>query len=135
MKHQKLLTFSLALLPVLFTACSDDDDEDLIGHWVRMSDFDGLARAESAYFTIGNKGYLACGYDGSSSDARMSDLWEYDMTTGSWTQKASFPGTARYCAAAFSNGSRGFVTTGRSSNTRFDDIWELLPYEYDPDDE
>ena len=127
MKHQKLLTFSLALLPVLFTACSDDDDEDLIGHWVRMSDFDGLARAESAYFTIGNKGYLACGYDGSSSDARMSDLWEYDMTTGSWTQKASFPGTARNSATAFAIDDKGYMGTGYDGINYLNDFWEYDP--------
>lgn len=32
-----------------------------------------------------------------------------------------------------SNGDKGFIVTGKSSNYRFDDIWELHPYEYDDD--
>lgn len=87
--------------PIITVSCSDDDDEDLIGNWVRTSDFDGLARGEASSFSIGDKGYLVCGYDGSKSNTRLNDLWEYDMTTDAWTQKASFPGTARSNGTAF----------------------------------
>ena len=103
MKRQKRLVWlCLALSPLVFGSCSDDDDDDLIGYWVRMSDFDGLARGEASGFTIGNKGYLACGFDGSKKNERMSDLWEYDMEMDAWMQKADFPGSARSKATAFS---------------------------------
>lgn len=41
MTHKSLFALLIALFPVIATSCSDDDDEDLIGHWVRTSDFDG----------------------------------------------------------------------------------------------
>ena len=65
MTHKSLFALLIALFPVFVTSCSDDDDDDLIGHWVRTSDFDGLARGEASSFSIGDKGYLVCGYDGS----------------------------------------------------------------------
>lgn len=34
---------------------------------------------------------------------------------------------------AFSNGTRGYIATGKSSTYRFDDIWELHTYDYDPE--
>lgn len=41
------------MLPILMTSCStDDDDEDLIGYWVRVSDFDGIARSEASSFSM-----------------------------------------------------------------------------------
>lgn len=91
MTQKRLFLFLLALLPLVMVSCGDDDDDDLIGKWYRVSDFDGLARSDASSFSIGNKGYLVCGYDGKNC---LSDLWEYDMDRDSWTQKANFPGTA-----------------------------------------
>ena len=127
MTHKRLFTLLIALFPILATSCSDDDDEDLIGNWVRVSDFDGLARSEASCFSIGNKGYLVCGYDGSKSDARLSDLWEYDMTTDAWTQKASFPGTARNSATAFAIDGKGYMGTGYDGLNYLSDFWEYDP--------
>ncbi len=127
MTHKRLFTLLIALFPILATSCSDDDDEDLIGNWIRVSDFDGLARSEASCFAIGNKGYLVCGYDGSKSDARLSDLWEYDMTTDAWTQKASFPGTARNSATAFAIDGKGYMGTGYDGLNYLSDFWEYDP--------
>ena len=60
MKHQKILVFLLTMLPVIITSCSnDDEDEDLMGKWHRVSDFDGLARSEATSFTIDKKSNLS----------------------------------------------------------------------------
>ena len=109
MTHKKLVTFLLAMLPFIMGACGSDEDEDLIGTWYRVSDFDGLARSDASSFTIGNKGYLVCGYDGKKW---LSDLWEYDMEQDFWTQKASMPGTARNSAVAFTVNGKGYLGTG-----------------------
>ena len=65
MKHQNLLVLLITIFSVITISCSnDEEDEDLMGKWYRVSDFDGLARGEATSFTIGNKGYLTGGYDG-----------------------------------------------------------------------
>lgn len=133
MKRQKRLVWlCLALSPLVFGSCSDDDDDDLIGYWVRMSDFDGLARGETSGFTIGNKGYLACGFDGSKNNERMSDLWEYDMEMDAWMQKADFPGSARSKATAFSIGDKGYLGTGYNYTTEGGEVYLNDFWEYDP---
>ena len=102
--------------------CSSD--LDLIGKWYRVSDFDGLARSDASSFSIGNKGYLVCGYDGKNC---LSDLWEYDMDRDSWTQKANFPGTARNSAVAMTVDSKGYFGTGYDRVNRLNDFWEYDP--------
>jgi len=124
MRHKKLVTILLAMLPFVFGACSSDDDDDLIGTWYRVSDLDGLARSDASSFTIGNKGYLVCGYDGKD---RLSDLWEYDMDQDSWTQKASFPGTARNSAVSFAVNGKGYLGTGWDGENYLKDFWEYDP--------
>ena len=99
MKHLNLFVFLITVISVITISCSSDEEDDLMGKWYRVSDFDGLARGEATSFTIGSKGYLTGGYDGKK---HLNDLWEYDMELDFWTQKASFPGTSRSSAAAFS---------------------------------
>lgn len=124
MTHKTLFTCLIALFPVVFTSCGEDEDEDLIGTWQRLSDLDGLARGDASSFTIGNKGYLVCGYDGKK---RLSDLWEYNIEQDSWTQKASFPGAARNSASALAIGSKGYLGVGYDNETYFNDFWEYDP--------
>ncbi|MDD3064498.1 MAG: kelch repeat-containing protein [Massilibacteroides sp.] len=124
MAKRKFLVFSIILLlPMVVISCGSDDD-DLIGTWYRVSDFDGLARSNASSFTIGNKGYLACGFDGTD---RLSDFWEYDMDQDFWTQKATFPGAARHSAVAFALNEKGYLGTGYNGETKFNDFWEYNP--------
>ena len=75
MTRKRLFLFLLALLPLVMVSCGDDDDDDLIGKWYRVSDFDGLARSDASSFSIGNKGYLVCGYDGKNCQTCGSMIW------------------------------------------------------------
>ena len=52
---------------------------------------------------------------------RMSDA------QGLWTQKADFGGAARTGAVGFSIGNKGYMGTGVSGNTKFNDFWEYDP--------
>ena len=125
MKHQNLLALLLTMFSVITVSCSnDDEDEDLMGKWYRVSDFDGLARGEATSFTIGNKGYLTGGYD---ARKHLNDLWEYDMELDFWTQKASFPGTSRSSSTAFSVGGKGYFGTGYDGKNYYNDFWEYNP--------
>ena len=108
------LLFGMILLAVgcLAGSCTDDD-EYTQGVWMRRSDLDGVARGQASSFTIGNKGYLCCGYRGSNK-TYLKDLWEYNMDGDYWTQCADMPDAApgRHSAASFALNDKGYITTG-----------------------
>ena len=80
-------------------------------------------------FTINGKGYLGVGWTQEKS-ADVSDFYEYDPGTDSWTRKASFPGTLRNNATSFSlpNG-KGYIALGYSEEQSkyLNDVWEYDP--------
>ena len=125
MKYLKFGVLIVAMV-TFFTACSKDSDsaEDLLGNWVRMSDFDGVARSEAMSFVIGNKGYICMGYNGKN---RLKDLWEYNNDGDFWTQKADFTGTPRSAGVAFSIGSMGYIGTGYDGVNYLNDFWAYDP--------
>lgn len=49
------------------------------------------------------------------------------LAQGTWTQKPTFPGLARYEAVGFSIGNKGYIGTGLGNN-----IWKSDFWEYDP---
>ena len=116
------LIFSSVIISEGCTKESDsDDDDDLIGNWKRIDDFEGDARSEAVSFTIGDYGYITTG---TSTSERYRDMLEYNTTLKYWTQKADFPGTARNSAVAFAIGAKGYVGTGYDGSSRLNDFWE-----------
>lgn len=71
----------------------------------------------------GDKGYITTGSFGSSN----SYTWEYDFATDLWTEKTPFEGTAREGAVGFTVKNRGFVATGISGSSAYDDCREFFP--------
>ena len=67
--------------------------------WTRKADFPGTPRQAAFAFSIGGIGYLGLG-DGESSPAgpygNYYDVWQYDPSTDTWTQKANFPTSGAY---------------------------------------
>lgn len=115
----------IVLASGFFPACNDDDDEEEeIGNWVRMSDFDGVARGNATSFVIGNKGYLLGGWDGKGW---LNDLWEYDMEANYWVKKSDLPGSVRTLAVAFSIGNKAYIGTGYDGLNYLKDFWEYDP--------
>lgn len=55
--------FSLFLSgTLLFSGCSTDDEEDeLVGNWKKISDFEGVARCSAVAFTVNGTAYIATG--------------------------------------------------------------------------
>jgi len=90
--------------------------------WTQKANFGGMARQYAVGFSIGTKGYIGTGYNGSY----LNDFWEYDQQSNTWTQKANFGGTARYLAVGFSIGSKGYIGTG-SDGAHKNDFWEYDP--------
>lgn len=82
-----------------------------------------ITRSNAVIFVMNAKAYLSLGTRGGV----VSTTWEYDIANDTWAQKTSFEGTAREGGIGFSLNNRGYTTTGNSSSSRFDDLWEFLP--------
>lgn len=93
--------------------------------WTQKGNFPnatGSARYGASGFTIGGKGYVTCGYNGSTV---FNDLWEYNSANDTWTQKANI-GLGRYSGVGFSIGNYGYVGTGYNAGY-LKDFWKYNP--------
>ena len=86
---------------------------------------DGLDRGSASAFSIGTKGYVCLGQG--QTNAYFGDLWEYDITTAAWTQKADFAGGPRRQAVAFSIGEYAYVGTGQDATGFRKDFYRYNP--------
>jgi N-acetylneuraminic acid mutarotase len=77
--------------------------------WTQKASFSGTARYSAVSFSLGGKGYVGTGWDGTL----RRDFWEYDPILDSWTQVADYGGANCYGAIAFISGSLAYVTSGR----------------------
>jgi hypothetical protein len=131
MKKIKKLFFKfligLFLIPgiFIFSSCDNNTTETvLLGNWVELSDYEGVARSDAVSFSINDKGYVTTGYDG---DDRLNDLWEYDPAKDYWVQKANCPGNTRNGAVGFGTATKGYVGTGYDGSKKLNDFWEYDP--------
>lgn len=141
--------------------------------WTAKANFGGVARGGCFGFSIGTKGYIGAGVNGSGNlsdmwewnqgtntwtqkvslntarrapmsfvingigyccmgfaSSQISDLWAYDPSLNTWSQKANFQGAARYGAAGFSIGNKGYIGLGASAGGNgpySTDFWEYDP--------
>jgi hypothetical protein len=77
-----------------------------------------FSRELASSFTIGEFGYFVGGSNGST----LADCWQYNPSTDRWIQYYSFEnqygGPRRDAAVGFAIENFGYLTTGRSGNTR-----------------
>jgi hypothetical protein len=74
--------------------------------WKQLANFGGAKRSGAVCFVINGKIYAGLGAAGNIS---FNDLWEYNPSTGKWTQKANCPKSGSICFAA---DGRGYVFSG-----------------------
>lgn len=120
-KHLLICLSSLGTLVMSSCTKTTDSSTDTEGNWILRSSFEGVGRSEAVSFSIGSKGYIVTGYDGSK---RLKDLWQYDADYNFWQQKAEFPGTARHAATGFAIDNKGYIGTGSDGYNRLNDFWE-----------
>ena len=120
------------LLPVVFlsffaaVSCSSDEEDELVGNWVKVSDFDGVARCSAVTFTVDGDVYVATGGYGGYK-YRLDDLWVFNEDSGTWTQKASMDGAARTYAVGFGTNRYGYVGLGYDGDNYLNDFWKYDP--------
>ena len=69
-------------------------------------------RSHAVGFSVGSKGYVGLGYNGT---ANVVDMWEFDPIANTWTQKANYPAAATADAVGFGIGTKGYVYAGISN--------------------
>jgi len=94
--------------------------------WTRKADYGGTSRGYAVGFSIGNKGYIGTGDDGTKYS---KEIWEWDRATNVWTRKADFKGDARASAIGASIGDKGYIGTGFNLELEnsLQDFWEYVP--------
>lgn len=90
--------------------------------WTQKANFAGGVRSDAVGFSIGSKGYVGTGYDGS---LKYNDFWEFDPTANTWTQKTNVGGPQRFRGVGFSIGNKGYIGLGNDILFgSFYDLWE-----------
>ena len=115
---------------VAYICCGDNNGTLVDDLWI--------TRAGTVSFVIDGRGYIATG----TRSGVTSDYWVYDPEEDLWygdsdddytpmtnVHNVSSGGSSRSYAVSFSTGKRGFVLSGSSGTSYFDDVYELLPYE------
>ena len=106
---------------------SGEDFKVVVNPWVQKKGFAyNLGRENAIGFAFGNKGYIGLGT--TAFDPNFKDLWMYDPSTDTWTQKADFGGVGRSGAVSMVIGSKVYVGTGYDDNgNELKDFWEYDP--------
>ena len=100
--------------------------------WTKKENVPGGGRLSAVGFSIGNKGYIGAGGDGTGRVVKK-DFWEYDPSSNIWTQKTDFEGGERESAVGFSIGDKGYIGTGLNydgsllKRSEYKDFWEYDP--------
>jgi N-acetylneuraminic acid mutarotase len=77
--------------------------------WTQRADLGGPTRSGAVGFNLGDKGYIATGYDGYMNVTPWDDLWEYSpVTTG-------FPETNSFAFRIFPNPATNMITIRSNS--------------------
>lgn len=120
--------FALILTFTTYYASADE------GGWTQKSGVPAEGRHRTTGWSIGNKGYIGLGHynSGPMGNIAKADVWEYDPTQDSWTQKADYGGGPTYGAIAFTIENYAYVGAhvyGGNEYYKFDPIqnsWTLI---------
>lgn len=134
----RVLKIGMALSIFLsFYSCNSDDEDDLIGNWVYVGDFEGIPRSSAVAVVLDEKAYVATGYNGEDDKERFNDIWEFDPATYNWRQRANMPDEAlsRDGAVGFSAAGKVYLGTGyaqyveenKTYTKKMNDFWEFDP--------
>ncbi len=94
--------------------------------WTAMASLPDTGRGTGGYFVVDGKVYVVGGQI-TPAGGKTAKVWEFNPATDTWTAKASFPGGPVTYPFAFSNGSKGYISSGTQGGAV-----TKATYEYDP---
>lgn len=77
--------------------------------WVNVPPLPASPRQYTSTFQSEGEGYVFGGLDASGA---LNELWQFDVNSNSWIQRASLPDLGRYACASFALGGSFFVVGG-----------------------
>lgn len=98
-------------------------------NWHKRTYLVNCKRDQASGFSIGNNGYLCCGSD--TNNLTLNDLWEYNASSDTWSQKANLIGGPRRSAFAFAINGLGYVGGGIADSNTTGTLYGDF-YAYDP---
>jgi N-acetylneuraminic acid mutarotase len=100
--------------------------------WVKMAPFPGSTRTGAMGFTVDSYGYICSGlhYVPGISFVYLTDLWQFDPGSLTWTSKQAFPGNGRAYGVGLGGLDHGYVGAGSDGAYNFGYYKDF--YEYNP---
>lgn len=102
--------------------------------WMQRASLPAPGRRDAVGIAIGNKGYVGTGIDAAESafGNNLNDWWEYNPVTNTWTQKATYPGSASwngiYFGCGFTVNGMGYIVGGKQGNSQYvSALWQYNP--------
>lgn len=98
----------------------------VFGQWMARTGMgQSNTRTFSTSFSVNGKIYVV---GGAMNFSGYNDVWEYNITSDTWTQKANFPGGVRGGSSAFTIGNKAYYMCGTDFTGQFfSDVWEYDP--------
>ena len=82
----------------------------------------GMERQYASGFSINGKGYIFGGIN--CGGVLFNDLWEYNLTSNTWTQKTGMPAVERYGCVSFVINNIAYIVGGKTTTSNgIPDVW------------
>jgi N-acetylneuraminic acid mutarotase len=125
------LLFIIVFFTGLLTSCENYLTDPIADeNWTQLKTFPGTARASATSFVVGDKAYVCFGRSDLKS-GYLNDLWEFDSTDTTWTQKSKLPDTIRGRVKAIAGviGTKVYIGLGSAGSAYSEsalckDFWE-----------
>jgi N-acetylneuraminic acid mutarotase len=87
--------------------------------WTNIPNFPGNPRQAPCNFVLGNKAYIISGRLTGTAGVVYNDVWEYNITSATWTQKNNLPFAGMFRGSAFVINGVGYIAYGLTNNNNF----------------
>lgn len=106
--------------------------DPVANNWTPKASLPATGRYGAVSFKADGKGYVVGGNLGSASGPYSNDVFAYDFSTDTWSQRASYPAIASYYRTSFEINDIGYVGSGvrlaSGQYTFYNDFYGYNPF-------